>query len=119
MLRVHERTGDIDLLVVGLLRLYGSELIGVSSGLMLLLNFHDFFFHFLDLFLEFILFSDLSLDLLSILVFEHLLSSGKGLFFELESSFELFLVHDIVLIFKFLNLVSLLFKGHFLKLNVV
>lgn len=76
MLSVHERTWNMDLGMMCLMRLIGSILIGVTSCLLFVLDFHHFIFHLLDLLLKFILFPNLSLNLLSVLILKQLLSSG-------------------------------------------
>jgi hypothetical protein len=77
---VNEGTGHVDLWMIGLVGFNRSEIICLGSGLMLLLNFYDFLFHFLYLLFELVLFPDLPLDLFPVLVFEHLLPSSQSLF---------------------------------------
>ena len=77
---VIERIGNVELWVVGLVGLCGSEIISLASGLVLLLNFHHFLFHLLYLLLQLILFPDLPFYLFPILVFKQLLSSSQSLF---------------------------------------
>ena len=75
-----ERIRNVELWMVGLVGLCGSEIISLASGLVLLLNFHHFLFHLLDLLFQLILFPNLPFYLFTILVFEHLLSSSQSLF---------------------------------------
>ena len=91
----------------------------MSFFLMLLLNSNNFFFHLSDLLLQLILLPNLPFDLLSILIFEQLLSSGKSLFLDLKPLLELFLVHNVVVGLLLINLVFLFLQTHLLVLNLL
>jgi hypothetical protein len=88
-------------------------------GLILLLDFVDFLFHFLDLLFQFILFPDLPFDLFTVLGLEQFLSACEVFLLNFEPSLEFFLVHDVILVFEFLNLFSLLFQTHPLVFDVL
>ena len=109
MLSVHEWTWNVMRRLINRLMVFIRLVLMalMSFFLMLLLNSNNFFFHLSDLLLQLILLPNLPFDLLSILIFEQLLSSGKSLFLDLKPLLELFLVHNVVVGLLLINLVFL------------